>query len=123
MTTIFITSVILISLFAFLAKRSAIIAARREAEIARLESEISKFRYRLDYLRDSLSLDRSFRIVESPYSSCSCDLVMDIAISGHWSEPKSILCIDRCLIKSFYDSDPGFARRQAEELLDKLNEK
>lgn len=123
MTTVSTLSICLAVLFAFLLGRSAVISTRRDNHNKKLKAEIKTLNRRLDYIADSAKCDRNYKVEEDEEAKVY-NVVMSVTIHQWEGCCYAIDAIHPCPIKAFpfYD-DKEFAKNEAEELLDKLNEK
>ena len=121
MTTVSTLSICLAVLFAFLLGRSAVISTRRDNHNKKLKAEVKKLNHRLDRIADSSKYDRYYEIEEDA-NAYNVNMKVYVRVSSYAGEHIDTCCY--CLIKQFpFDDDKGFAKSEAEELLDKLNEK
>lgn len=123
MTIVTTLSICLAVVCAFLLGRSAVISIRRDNHNKKLNAEVKKLNHRLDYISDSAKCDRNYYVVEDEEYKVY-NVVMSVTVHRWDGYCYAIDSIHPCLIKSFpfYD-DKEFANNEAEELLDKLNEK
>lgn len=123
MTIITTLSICLAVVCAFLLGRSAVISNRRYNRNTQLKAEVKKLNHRLDYIADSAKCDRNYKVEEDEEAKVY-NVVMSVTIHQWKGCCYAIDAIHPCLIKAFpfYD-DKEFAKNEAEELFDKLNEK
>lgn len=123
MTTVTTISIILTAVLAFLFGRCMYISSRRATRILNQKAEIKKLTHRLDKIADSSKYDRYYEIEEDELSDAyNVNLKVYVRNSTYYGEAIDTVCY--CLIKSFpFADDKEFAHNEAEELLDKLNEK
>lgn len=121
MTTVSTLSICLAVLFAFLLGRSAVISTRRDNHNKKLKAEVKKLNHRLDRIANSSKYDRYYEIEED---ANAYNVNMKVYVRVNWVGGQDIDTCCYCLIKQFpFADDKGFAKNEAEELLDKLNEK
>lgn len=119
MTTVTTISIILTAVLAFLLGRCMYISSRRATRISNQKENIKKLQHRLDEIADS---PNSFRFYEIEEDELSNAYNVNLKIHIFYSNDFDTVCY--CLIKSFpFADDKEFAHNEAEELLDKLNEK
>lgn len=123
MTIVSTTAICLLALFAFLFGRSAVISTRRDNHNKKLKAEVKKLNHRLDRIADSSKYDRFYEIEEDELANAyNVNMKVYVRVSSYAGEHIDTCCY--CLIKQFpFADDKEFAKREAEELLDKLNEK
>lgn len=123
MTTVTTISIILTAVLAFLLGRCMYINSRRATRISNQKAEINKLTHRLDRIADSSKYDRHYEIEEDELSNAyNVNLKVYVHTSTYYGSEIDTICY--CLIKSFpFADDKEFAHNEAEELLDKLNEK
>lgn len=123
MTTVTTISIILSAVLAFLLGRCMYISSRRATRISNQKAEIKKLQHRLDRIADSSKYDRHYEIEEDELSNAyNVNLKVYVHTSTYYGSEIDTICY--CLIKSFpFANDKEFAHNEAEELLDKLNEK
>lgn len=123
MTIVTTLSICLAVVCAFLLGRSVVISTQRDKHNKALKAEVKKFNHRLDYIADSAKCDRNYKVEEDEEAKVY-NVVMSVTIHQWKGCCYAIDAIHPCLIKAFpfYD-DKEFAKNEAEELLDKLNEK
>lgn len=123
MTIVTTLSICLAVVCAFLLGRSVVISTRRDKHNKTLKAEIKTLNRRLDYIADSSKCDRNYKMEEDEEAKVY-NVVMSVTIHQWKGYCYAIDAIHPCLIKSFpfYD-DKEFAKSEAEELLDKINEK
>ncbi len=123
MTTVTTISIILTAVLAFLLGRCAYISSRRATGLSNQKAEIKKLQHRLDCIADSSKYDRHYEIEEDELSNAyNVNLKVYVHTSTYYGSEIDTVCY--CLIKSFpFADDKEFAHNEAEELLDKLNEK
>lgn len=121
MTATTIISICLSAILAFLLGRCMYISNRRATSLSNKESEIKKLKHRLDRIADSSKYDRYYEIEEDELTDAynvNLKVYVRVLACGHLDT----VCY--CLIKSFpFADDKDFALLEAQELLDKLNEK
>lgn len=123
MTIVTTTAICLLAIFAFLFGRSAVISNRRGNRVKRLTVQASKLSNRLNFIEYSSKHNRHFDIEEDRENGGQFNVILKVTVREAWTGGESIQCIDHVLIKSFrFENDKDFARREAEELLEKLNE-
>lgn len=111
------------AIFAFLFGRSTVISTWRDNHNKKLKAEIKKLNHRLDRISDSSKYDRYYEIEEDECVN-AYNVNMKVYVRVNWVGGQDIDTCCYCLIKQFpFDDDKGFAKNEAEELLDKLNEK
>lgn len=123
MTIVTTLSICLAVVCAFLLGRSVVISTQRDKHNKALKAEVKKLNHRLDYIADSAKCDRNYKVEEDEEAKVY-NVVMSVTIHQWKGCCYAIDAIHPCLIKAFpfYD-DKEFAKNEAEELLDKLNEK
>lgn len=123
MTIVTTLSICLAVVCAFLLGRSAVISNRRYNRNTQLKAEVKKLNHRLDSIADSAKCDRNYKVEEDEEAKVY-NVVMSVTIHQWKGCCYAIDAIHPCLIKAFpfYD-DKEFAKNEAEELFDKLNEK
>lgn len=123
MTILSTTAICLLALFAFLFGRSAVISTCRLNLINKTKDERDKLSRSLDRIENSSKYDRYFEIEEDD-SNAVYRVFMKVYVRKSSYAGEHIEDICYCLVKAFpYEDDKDFARSEAEELLDKLNEK
>lgn len=123
MTILSTTAICLLALFAFLFGRSAVISTSRLNLINKTKDERDKLSRCLDRIENSSKYDRYFEIEEDD-SNAVYRVFMKVYVRKSSYAGEHIEDICYCLVKAFpYEDDKDFARSEAEELLDKLNEK
>lgn len=123
MTIVSTTAICLLALFAFLFGRSAVISTSRLNLINKTKDERDKLSRSLDRIENSSKYDRYFEIEEDD-SNAVYRVFMKVYVRKSSYAGEHIEDICYCLVKAFpYEDDKDFARSEAEELLDKLNEK
>lgn len=123
MTILSTTAICLLALFAFLFGRSAVISTCRLNLINKTKDERDKLSCSLDRIENSSKYDRYFEI-EQDDSNAVYRVFMKVYVRKSSYAGEHIENICYCLVKAFpYEDDKDFARSEAEELLDKLNEK
>ena len=123
MTIVTTTAICLLAIFAFLFGRSTVISTWRDNHNKKLKAEIKKLNHRLDRISDSSKYDRYYEIEEDECAN-AYNVNMKVYVRVNWVGGQDIDTCCYCLIKQFpFDDDKGFAKNEAEELLDKLNEK
>lgn len=128
MTVVTTISICLAVVCAFLLGCSVVISNLRDNRNKALKAEVKTLNRRLDYIADSSKCDRNYTVEEDEEAKVY-NVVMSVTIH-QWKgccyaiDAIPFDAIHPCLIKAFpfYD-DKEFAKREAEELLDKLNEK
>ncbi len=123
MTIVSTLSICLAVVCAFLLGRSVVISTLRDNKNKTLKTEIKTLNRRLDYIADSAKCDRNYKVEEDEEAKVY-NVVMSVTIHQWKGCSYAIDAIHPCLIKAFpfYD-DKEFAKNEAEELLNKLNEK
>lgn len=123
MTIVSTLSICLAVVCAFLLGCSVVISTQRDKHNKALKAEVKKLNHRLDYIADSAKCDRNYKVEEDEEAKVY-NVVMSVTIHQWKGRCYAIDAIHPCLIKAFpfYD-DKEFAYNEAEELLDKLNEK
>ncbi len=122
-TTAICLSTCLSAIFAFLFGRSAVISTRRLNRLNKTKDERDKLSRSLDKIENSSKYDRHFEIEEDD-SNSTCRVFMKVYVRKSTYVGEHIESICYCLIKEFpYEDDKDFARSEAQELLDKINEK
>lgn len=111
------------AIFAFLYGRSAVISTRRKNRLNKVMNERDKLSLSLDKIENSSKYDRYFEIEEdSNNSTCRVFMKVYVRKSSYAGEHIENICY--CLVKEFpYEDDKDFARSEAQEFLDKINEK
>lgn len=123
MTIVSTTAICLSAIFAFLFGRSAVISTRRKNLLNKTKDERDKLSRSLDKIENSSKYDRHFEIEEDD-SNSTCRVFMKVYVRKSTYVGEHIESICYCLIKEFpYEDDKDFARSEAQELLDKINEK
>lgn len=123
MTIVTTTAICLLAIFAFLFGRSAVISTCRLNLINKTKDERDKLSCSLDRIENSSKYDRYFEI-EKDDSNAVYRVFMKVYVRKSSYAGEHIENICYCLVKAFpYEDDKDFARSEAEELLDKLNEK
>lgn len=123
MTIVTTTAICLLAIFAFLFGRSAVISTRRLNRLNKTKDERDKLSRSLDKIENSSKYDRYFEIEEDDNKSV-CRVFMKVYVRKCTYAGEHIESICFCLIKEFpYEDDKDFARSEAQELLDKINEK
>lgn len=123
MTIVISTAICLLALFAFLFGRTAVIITRRLNRLNKAKDERDKLSRSLDKIENSSKYDRCFEIEEDD-DNAVYRVFMKVYVRKSSYAGEHIENICYCLIKEFpHEDDKGFALREAEELLDKLNEK
>lgn len=123
MTIVSTTAICLLAVFAFLFGRSAVISTCRLNLINKTKDERDKLSCSLDRIENSSKYDRYFEIEEDD-SNAVYRVFMKVYVRKSSYAGEHIENICYCLVKAFpYEDDKDFARSEAEELLDKLNEK
>ena len=123
MTIVISTAICLLALFAFLFGRTAVIITRRLNRLNKAKDERDKLSRSLDKIENSSKYDRYFEIEEDD-DNAVYRVFMKVYVRKSSYAGEHIENICYCLIKEFpHEDDKGFALREAEELLDKLNEK
>ena len=123
MTIVTPLSICLAVVCAFLLGRSAVISTRRDNYNKKLKAEVKKLNHRLDRIADSSKYDRYYEIEEDECVN-AYNVNMKVYVRVNWVGGQDIDTCCYCLIKQFpFADDKEFAKREAEELLDKLNEK
>lgn len=121
MTIVTTTAICLLAIFAFLFGRSAVISNRRHNRLLEVKAECDKLSHRLDRIENSSKYDRSYEIEEDD-RAYNVIMKVCVRVSSYAGEHIDTFCF--WLIKAFpFADDKEFALREAEELLDKLNEK
>lgn len=119
MTTVTIISVCLAVVCAFLFGRSIVISVRRDKRITLLKSTVTTLDGRLDFIAASPKR-RYYEVAEDDLAG-AYNVNMNVyvhRIDGRFDT------VCPCLIKAFpFADDKELALRDAQELLDKLNEK
>ncbi len=123
MTIVSTTAICLLAICALLLGRCGYISSRRAERILNQKSEINKLQHRLDRIADSSNYDRYYEIEEDELREVyNVNMKVYVRVSSYVGEHIDTIC--SCLIKAFpFDGDKDFAHNEAEELLDKLNEK
>lgn len=123
MTIVTTLSICLAVVCAFLLGRSAVISNRRYNRNTQLKAEVKKLNHRLDRIADSSKYDRYYEIEEDECAEAyNVNMKVYVRVSSYAGEHIDTCCY--CLIKQFpFADDKEFAYNEAEELLDKLNEK
>lgn len=123
MTTVTIISICLVVVLAFLLGRCMYVSSQRAIRVSNQKAEIKKLLHRLDKIADSSKYDRYYEIEEDELCDAyNVNMKVYIRVSSYAGEHIDTVCY--CLIKSFpFDDDKEFALNEAEELLEKLNEK
>lgn len=123
MTMISTTAIFLTAVLAFLLGRCEYISRRRAARLSNQKAEIKKLQHRLDCIADSSKHDRHYEIEEDELlNAYNVNLKVYVHTPTYYGSEIDTICY--CLIKSFpFADDKEFAHNEAEELLDKLNEK
>lgn len=123
MTIVTTTAICLLAIFAFLFGRSAVISTRRKNLLNKTKDERDKLSRSLDKIENSSKYDRHFEIEEDD-SNAVYRVFMKVYVRKSSYAGEHIENICYCLIKAFpYEDDKDFARSEAQELLDKINEK
>lgn len=123
MTIVSTTAICLLALFAFLYGRSAVISTRRKNRLNKVMNERDKLSLSLDKIENSSKYDRYFEIEEDD-SNAVYRVFMKVYVRKFSYAGEHIENICYCLVKEFpYEDDKDFARSEAQELLDKINEK
>ena len=123
MTILSTTAICLLALFAFLFGRFAVISTCRLIRLNKTKDERDKLSRSLDRIENSSKYDRYFEIEEDD-SNAVYRVFMKVYVRKSSYAGEHIENICYCLVKAFpYEDDKHFARSEAEELLDKLNEK
>ena len=124
MTIISIIAICLAVLCAFLFGRSAVVSDQRNNSNKQLKSEVAKLNHRLDRIANSSEFDRCYEIEEDEDAGAyNVNLKVYIRVYSYACEHIDTDTVCCCLIKQFpFDEDKEFAKNEAEELLDKLNE-
>lgn len=119
MTIISTIAIILAIICAGLLGRAAVISNRRMKKINELNREIYRLNNCLNAINFSHHFYRKFYLQEEPdYHDRYC-VYMAVTVR----DGERIQCVEPVLIKSFiFRDDKQFALREAEELLEKLNE-
>ncbi len=119
MAIVTILSISLAVVCAFLFGRSAIISCNRDSRNRKLRETIQELRGRLALAADTVHIEQVFKIDEDTQNGAYAVSAKACVVLANGEEFARFL-----KIKSFpFADDKEFARRQAEELLDKLNEK
>ena len=123
MTIVTTLSICLAVVCAFLLGRSVVISTRRDKHNKALKAEVKKLNHRLDRIADSSKYDRYYEIEEDECTNAyNVNMKVYVRVSSYAGEHIDTCCF--CLIKQFpFADDKEFAKNEAEELLDKLNEK
>lgn len=123
MTILSTLSICLAVVCAFLFGRSAVISNIRYNRNTQLKAEVKKLNHRLDCIADSSKFDRYYEIEEDECAEAyNVNMKVYVRVSSYAGEHIDTCCY--CLIKQFpFADDKEFAHNEAEELLDKLNEK
>lgn len=120
MTIVSTLSICLAALFAFLLGRSVVINIQRDDHNRQLKGEVARLNNRLNRIANHKWHCREFEIEEDE-SRGSYNVTMNVCVRNA-ADYIDEIC--PCHIKSFpFDDDKEFAKNEAEELLDKLNEK
>lgn len=123
MTIVTTLSICLAVVCSFLFGRSAVISTRRNIHNKKIEAEVKKLNHRLDRIADSSKYDRYYEIEEDELAN-AYNVNMKVYVRVDWAGGQDIDTCCYCLIKQFpFADDKEFAKNEAEELLDKLNEK
>ena len=123
MTIVTTLSICLAVVCASLLGRSAVISNIRYNCNTQLKAEVKKLNHRLDSIADSSKYDRYYEIEEDSNNS-TCRVFMKVYVRKSTYAGEHIENICYCLVKEFpYEDDKDFARSEAQELLDKINEK
>lgn len=123
MTIVSTTAICLLAIFAFLFGRSAVISTRRLNRLNKVMNERDKLSLSLDKIENSSKYDRYFEIEEDD-SNAVYRVFMKVYVRKSSYAGEHIENICYCLVKEFpYEDDKDFARSEAQELLDKINEK
>ncbi len=103
--------------------RCGYISGRRADKIKKQKDEIKKLSHRLDRIADSSKYDRYYEIEEDELREAyNVNMKVYVRVSSYAGEHIDTVCY--CLVKAFpFADDKEFAHIEAEELLDKLNEK
>lgn len=119
MTTVTIISVLLAVVCAFLFGRTIVISIRRDKRITRLKSTVTALDDRLNYIANC-SKHRYYEIEKDELTDAyNVNMRVDVY---RFDDSFDTVC--HCLIKAFpFADDKELALRDAQELLDKLNEK
>lgn len=123
MTIVTIFSICLAVVLAFLLGRCIYISNRRATRLSKQKAELKKLQHRLDKIADSSKYDRYYEIEEDGIAGAyNVNMKVYVRVSSFAGEHIDTCCY--CLIKTFpFDDDKEFALNEAQELLDKLNEK
>lgn len=123
MTIVSVLSICLAVVCAFLLGRSAVISTRCDNHNRKLKAEVKNLNHRLDSIADSSKYDRYYEIEEDECAEVyNVNMKVYVRVSSYAGEHIDTCCY--CLIKQFpFADDKEFAYNEAEELLDKLNEK
>lgn len=123
MTIVSTTAICLLAVFAFLFGRSAVISNGRLNRYNKVKEERDKLSRCLDSIEDSSKYDRYFEVEEDNDKSLfRVNMKVYVRRSTYAGEQIEDICY--CLVKEFpYEDDKDFAFSEAEELIDKINEK
>lgn len=123
MTIVSTTAICLLAVFAFLFGRSAVISNGRLNRYNKVKEERDKLSRCLDSIEDSSKNDRYFEVEEDNDKSLfRVNMKVYVRRSTYAGEHIENVCL--CLVKEFpYEDDKDFAFSEAEELIDKINEK
>lgn len=123
MTIVTTTAICLAVLFSMLLGRCGYISSRRASKLDKQHREIKLLKHRLDYIADSSKYDRYYEVEEDEMENAfNVNMKVYVRISSCAGEHIDTCCY--CLIKAFpFGDDKEFALLEANELLDKLNEK
>ena len=123
MTIVSTTAICLLAVFAFLFGRSAVISNGRLNRYNKVKEERDKLSRCLDSIEDSSKYDRYFEVEEDNDKSLfRVNMKVYVRRSTYVGELIENVCF--CLVKEFpYEDDKDFAFSEAEELIDKINEK
>ncbi len=123
MTIVSTTAICLLAVFAFLFGRSAVISNGRLNRYNKVKEERDKLSRCLDSIEDSSKYDRYFEVEEDNDKSLfRVNMKVYVRRSTYADEHIENVCL--CLVKEFpYEDDKDFAFSEAEELIDKINEK
>lgn len=123
MTIVSTTAICLLAVFAFLFGRSAVISNGRLNRYNKVKEERDKLSCSLDRIENSSKYDRYFEIEEDD-SNAVYRVFMKVYVRKSSYAGEHIEDICYCLVKEFpYEDDKDFAFSEAEELIDKINEK
>lgn len=123
MTIVSTTAICLLAVFAFLFGRSAVISNGRLNRYNKVKEERDKLSRCLDSIEDSSKYDRYFEVEEDNDKSLF-RVNMKVYVRRSTFTGVHIENVCFCLVKEFpYEDDKDFAFSEAEELIDKINEK